>query len=75
VPTLKLLTLRRLTLQQERFGISPLTADLECPEVLVPESIGCLRFRLPPQLQSIQVVGCDLSLAKRVEEVIPKSGR
>src|SRR5262249_54243061 len=46
--------------------------DLEGAEILPPEAVGSLWFGLSLQLQPIEVLSCDLSVAEAVEEVIAK---
>ena len=51
------------------------TTNLEGTKIFVPEAVGSLRFRFPPQFQLIQVFGSDLSFAKPLEQVIPQTLR
>src|SRR6266540_5052472 len=71
----KFLALRRLTAKQEGLRILSFATDLERTDIPPPEALRSLRFRLSPQLQSIEVLGCDLSLAEAVEEVVAEGGR
>src|SRR6266496_3928930 len=62
----------RLATEQEGLRILSLSADLEGAEVLVPGAVGSLRLRLPPELELVQVLGCDLPLSEPFEQVLPQ---
>src|SRR5437867_880827 len=70
----KLLALRRLSAKQEGLRIPSFAADLERTEILPPEPVRSLRFRLSPPLESIEVLDRDLSLAQAVEQVVAEGG-
>src|SRR6266540_346586 len=70
----ELLSFRRLSAKQEGLRIPSFAADLERTEILPPEPVRSLRFRLTPPLQSIEVLDRDLALAQAVEQVVAEGG-
>lgn len=74
-PCLKLSASGGLAGQEEGFRVGPLTADLEGAKVLIPKLSGGFGFSLTPELQLIEVLGCDLALAEPIEQVIAKRRR
>jgi hypothetical protein len=73
--SLQFLALGRLASKQEGFRIFPVAANLERPEILEPRTFGCLRFRLTPELQLVQIRCRYLPLAKPVKQMIAERRR
>src|SRR6188474_1234767 len=62
--------LGRLSFQQEGLGVLALSADLEGTEVLVPEAVGRVRFRLTPLHKLQEILLGDLTLLQSEQEVL-----
>ena len=75
VHSLERLTPGRLSLQKEGLGESTLPADLEGPEVLVPETLGCIRIGLTPFHEPQQIFLGDRPLLEPDQEMLPESLR
>ena len=73
--TSELHSLGGLAAQEKGLRISPFPTDLERSKVLVPKSFWSLGLGFAPKFQLIEVLDCDFSLAKSIEEMIPEGRR
>jgi len=73
--TSELHSLGGLAAKEKGLRISSFSTDLERSKVLVPKSFWSLGLGFAPKFQLIEVLDCDFSLAKSIEEMIPEGRR